>query len=126
MTVKGELVAVAAPTFGPAVVVLFGIDVPVLGLVMSVAGLLLARLIAPPPLRKLNRRQEIALTILLMIVLFLIVTGQLFGSGKPLGPGMAVIWGVGLGFSGLLAIEFFGERVMAMLRAALGNHPPLR
>lgn len=123
---KSAVAASAAPTFGPAIVVLFGINVPVVGLGLSILGLLLARLIAPPPLRKLNGRQEIALTILLVIVLFLIVTGQLFGGGEPLGAGMAVIWGVGLGFSGLLAIEFFGERVMAMLRAAMGTHPPLR
>lgn len=116
-----SVVAVAAPTFGPAIVTLFGVDVPVVGLALSVGGLLLARMIAPPPLRKLNLRQETALTSLLLIVLFLIVTGQMFGGGKPLGAGMAVIWGIGLGFSGLLAIEVFGDRVMAMVRAALGK-----
>jgi hypothetical protein len=105
----------AAPAFGPAVVTLFGIDVPVLALLLSVAGLVLARWIAPPPLRKLTRTQEIALTLLLLIILFLIVTGQF--SGQPLGAGMAVMWGVGLGFSGLLAVEFLGERMMVMLRA---------
>ncbi|HEX8579908.1 MAG TPA: hypothetical protein VF655_09985 [Allosphingosinicella sp.] len=112
--------AVAAPVFGPALVTLFGVDVPILALGLSIGGLILARMIAPPPLRKLTGRQEIALTVLLLIVLFLIVTGQMpFLGGKPLGAGMSVIWGVGLGFSGLLAIEFFGQRVMAMLRAAL-------
>lgn len=119
MTMKPGAVAIAAPAFGPAVVTLFGVDVPVLALSLSVCGLLLARAIAPPPLRKLTRWQEVALTILLLIILFLIVTGQLF-SGEPLGAGMAVIWGVGLGFSGLLAIEFFGKRVLAMLKALLG------
>jgi hypothetical protein len=34
---------------------------------------------------------------------------------------MAVVWSIGLGFSGLLVIEFFGERVMAALRALLGK-----
>ncbi|MEA1071300.1 hypothetical protein [Sphingomonas sp. LY160] len=116
---KIAFAAVAAPTFGPAIVTLFGVDVPVIGLALSVGGLLLARMIAPPPLRQLNMKQEAALTALLLIVLFLIVTGQLFGSGKPLGAGMAVIWGVGLGFSGLLAIELFGSRVLAMIRAML-------
>jgi hypothetical protein len=117
--VKVSAAAVAAPAFGPALVTLFGVEVPVLALFLSVCGLLLARAIAPPPLRKLSRRQEVALTILLLIILFLIVTGQLFGT-KPLGAGLSVIWGVGLGFSGLLAIEFFGQRSLAMLRAALG------
>ena len=40
----------------------------------------------------------------------------IIGNGKPLGPGMAVVWGAGLGFSGLLVVELMGERVMAMLR----------
>ncbi|APZ81840.1 hypothetical protein vBEliSR6L_75 [Erythrobacter phage vB_EliS_R6L] len=65
--------------------------------------------------------QEFALTLLLLVVLFLIVTGQLFGGGEPLEAGMATVWGIGLGFSGLLAIEFFGQRVMAMLNALFGN-----
>ena len=54
------------------------------------------------------------------MVLFLIVTGEL-GGGDPLGPGMATVWGIGLGFSGLLAVEFFGERIRAMLTALMGG-----
>jgi hypothetical protein len=119
---KSAIAAVAAPSFGPAVVTVLGADVPILAFGLSVAGLLLARSIAPPPLRKLNGRQEVALTVLLLIILFLIVTGQLpLVEAEPLGAGMAVIWGVGLGFSGLLIVEFFGERVMAVMRAAFGK-----
>lgn len=119
---KSALAAIAAPSFGPAVVTVLGADVPILALTLGVGGLLLARAIAPPPLRKLNRKQETALTCLLLIILFLIVTGQLpLLGGKPLGAGMSVMCGIGLGFSGLLAIEFFGERAMAMIRAAFGK-----
>lgn len=131
---KGSAVtALAAPSVGPAVVTLFGTDVPVLALMLSVAGLILARVIAPPPLRKLSRVQEVVLTLLLLIVLFLVVAGELslcsFKSllidtscpSVPLGPGMATVWGIGLGFSGLLAIEFFGERFMAAFRALFGH-----
>ena len=110
----------ASPTFGPALVTVFGIDVPVLALALSAFGLLFARTLTPTPLRKLEKRQEWALTILLLIILFLIVTGQLGGDGKPMGGGMATVWGIGLGFSGLMVIEFFGERVMAILRAIVG------
>ena len=117
--VGAAILAAATPTFGPAMVSLFGVDVPVLALSLSVGGLLMARAIAPPPLRKLTKRQELALTILLLIVLFLIVTGS-FGT-EPLGAGMATIWGIGLGFSGLLVVEFFGDRVLAMLRAMFGK-----
>lgn len=113
-------IAVAAPAIGPAIITLFGIDVPVMALCLSVAGLILARVVAPPPLRKLTKPQEVALTLLLLVVLFLIVTGQL-GAGVPLGAGMATVWGIGLGFSGLLAIEFFGARVIAMLHAMFGR-----
>lgn len=112
--------SIAAPTIGPALVTLFGIDVPVMALFLSVAGLILARVVAPPPLRKLTRLQEVALTLLLLVVLFLIVTGEIGGNG-PLGAGMAAVWGIGLGFSGLLAVEFFGERIRAMLTALLGG-----
>jgi hypothetical protein len=118
--VSAALLAAATPSFGPAVVSLFGVQVPVLALTLAVGGLLMARAIAPPPLRKLNKRQELALTILLLILLFLIVTGQL-GTGEPLGGGMATVWGIGLGFSGLLVVEFFGDRALAMLRAMLGR-----
>lgn len=130
--------ALVAPSVGPAIVTIFGTDVPPLALVLSVAGLILARFIAPPPLRKLSRKQELALTALLLIVLFLLITGQISlcnlqdmlvdveCSAEPLGAGVATIWGIGLGFSGLLAIEFFGQRFMAAFRALFGhaNPPP--
>lgn len=128
--------ALAAPSVGPAIITIFGTDVPVLALGLSVAGLVLARVIAPPPLRKLSRKQEFALTLLLLIVLFLVITGQLSGCSlksqlvardcpaEPLGAGMATVWGIGLGFSGLLAIEFFGQRFMAAFRAIFGHTVP--
>lgn len=114
-----KFVATVAPSLGPAIVTIFGTDVPVLALGLSGAGLLLARVIAPPPLRKLTRAQHWALTVLLLIILFLIVTGSF--TGEPLEPGMAVIWGVGLGFSGLVAVEFFADRTIAMLKAMFGG-----
>ena len=120
---KSATVSIAAPSIGPAIVTAFGIDIPVLALSLSMTALVLARLIAPPPLRKLSKRQELALTILLLIFLFLAVTGHvpLIGNGELLGPGMAVVWGAGLGFSGLLVVELMGERAMSLLRAAFGR-----
>lgn len=127
--------AVAAPSVGPAIITIFGTDVPVLALFLSVAGLILARFIAPPPLRKLSRKQEFALTALLLIIVFLLTTGQLSACSlksllvstncptEPLGAGIATVWGIGLGFSGLLAIEFFWQRFMAAFRALVGHSP---
>lgn len=115
-----EAGAIAAPTVGPVIISVGGFNIPLVAMGLSLAGLLLARFIAPPPLRRLNKRQRYALTALLVIVLFLIVTGQ-FGDGKPLGAGMAVAWGIGLGFSGLMVLELFGPRVIEALKILLGG-----
>lgn len=111
--------ATAAPSIGPAVVTFLGSDVPILALVLSGSGLLLARMIAPPPLRKLSRSQHVALTALLLIALFVLVTGEV--TGETLRPGMAFVCGIGLGFSGIVAVELFAERAMAAIRALLGK-----
>ncbi len=110
--------AVAGPAFGPAIITLFGQDIPIMAMSLSIMGLLLARAIAPPPLRKLNKKQEAALTCLLLVLLFLVVTGQ-FGN-PPLGAGTATAMGIGLGFSGLLAIEFFGEWAINIIKTLPG------
>lgn len=117
----------AAPTVGPAIVSVFGINVPVLALGLSVTALVLARTVAPPPLRKLTRLQEVTLTLLLLIFLFVAVVGEapLLGNGQPMGPGMAVCWGAGLGFSGLLAVEMVGRWVSEKLRAVLDKNKDL-
>jgi hypothetical protein len=120
--VKPAAAWAAAPSIGPAIVTIAGIDVPVLALGLSIATLVLARWVAPPPLRKLSRDQQYALTALLLILLFVIVTGHapVVGDGRPLGVGMAVVWGIGLGFSGLMVVELAGKRVMALLRVMFG------
>ena len=123
MDVKPAIAVPLAPTIGPAIVTAFGIDIPVLALALSMLALLLARYISPPSLERLTREQEWALTALLVLILFLAVTDQLplVGQGQPMGPGMAVCWGSGLGFSGLLVVRLMRERVIAMIRAMLGG-----
>lgn len=114
--------SLAAPTAGPLIVSVAGINVPVLALGLSIVALIMARAVAPPPLRKLTRLQEVALTLLLLIFLFVAVIGEapVLGDGQPLRTGMAVAWGAGLGFSGLLVVELAGRWVTARLRAAFG------
>lgn len=116
------MTAVAAPSFGPTVLVVFGLELPVAALVLSLIGLYLSRYIAPKSTRKLTSKQEAALTVLLTVILVIIVAGEfpLLGDGEPLGVGMATIWGVGLGTSGLLVVELLGARIMAALRAMAG------
>lgn len=121
------IVAAAGPSFGPAIVTLFGIDVPVIAFSLSLVALIVARQIAAPnPARKLTRRQEFFLTVALIIILFMVVTGQLIYD-EPLGPGWAVVWGVGLGMTGLLTLELFADAITNFIRAffsAWRQRPP--
>jgi len=116
-------IAVAAtPSFGPAIVTIAGLDVPVMAFGLSVLGLMLARQVAPSSRRKLSRVQEWCLTGLLVLILLMVVTGKI--GSKPLGVGMGLVWGIGLGMSGLLVVEFFGEYVMTLLYAVFNRKPP--
>lgn len=126
MTKEGAtLTAIAAPSIGPTVLVVFGLKLPIAALLLALVGLFLSRYIAPQSTRKLTVWQERALTALLAILLVIIVAGEfpLLGDGEPLGVGMATAWGVGLGTSGLLVVELIGARIMAGLRAAFGLSP---
>lgn len=116
------MTAIAAPSIGPTVLVVFGLKLPIAALALALIGLFLSRYIAPKSARKLSIWQERALTALLAILLVIIVAGEfpLLGDGEPLGVGMATAWGVGLGSSGLLVVELIGSRMMAALRAGLG------
>lgn len=112
---------IAAPSFGPAVVIVAGQEIPVLATGVSTLALLLARMIAPPALRRLAAHEQAALTILLLLLLFVTVWGELplIGTGKPLTTGMAVLVGVCLGFSGLMVVEAISEPLLAKIRSVL-------
>lgn len=129
--------AIAAPSLGPSVLYIFGLQIPVAAMVLSLIGLALARYLAPESARKLTLGQERALTALLALLLIVIVSGELSACQvlamlglqpdcpvRPLGVGMATAWGIGLGTSGLLAVEFIGTRFMDGLRAAFRSPPP--
>ena len=121
MTKEGALTAagIAAPSVGPTVLIIFGLHIPIAAMGLSMLGLFLARYIAPKPTRRLTIWQERALTVLLAVLLIVIVSGNapIVGDGKPLAVGMATAWGIGLGTSGIVAVELIGSRMMAMLRA---------
>jgi len=113
---------VAAPSLGPAVVTVLGIEVPILALIVSFLSLVLVRLLPPPDtlkIRSLTRLQEGALTLLLGIILFLGVVGEI--TGEPLSVGMSVAWAIGLGSSGMLVVEIFAGPVRRTLSVWLGN-----
>jgi hypothetical protein len=106
---------VAAPSLGPAVITILGESIPLMAMGLSIAGLILARLVAPPPKLPMSRHRAVALTALLCVIdAAAVITMQ------P-GAGMAVATGVGLGFSGMLAVQFFGDRVGLILNAIAGG-----
>jgi hypothetical protein len=115
---KGDPVIVAAPAIGPAVVTLFGEQIPLMAMALSLAGLVLARMVAPQPRVAISRIRGVALTVLLCVIDFAAVITL-----QP-GAGMAVAAGVGLGFSGMLAVQFFGDRIKAVLSAMVGAGGP--
>lgn len=114
--------AISAPSIGPTILVVFGLKVPVAALILALVGLLLARYVKPKSAGNLSPGQERALTMLLALILFVIVIGEFpyIGDGEPLGVGMGVAWGVGLGTSGLLAVDLIGSRIVKSMRALLG------
>lgn len=104
--------------YGPAEVTLFGVTLPILPLALSLLGLVLVRMIAPPPTRKLTFRQDMALTGLLGLILIAIVSGAF--SDRPLGVGMALVWAIGLGFSGMIVVEVAAKRIQTLWRVLIG------
>lgn len=120
--------AISAPSVGPTILVVFGLKLPIAALALSLVGLLLARYIKPRSASHLTPGQERALTFLLALILVIIVAGEfpMLGDGEPLGVGMATAWGIGLGTSGILAVDLIGSRIMRGIRAAFGEPDPPR
>ena len=141
MEIKALAFIAAATTapLGPKVLNIAGMQVPVAAMALSLISLTIARFISPKSTtRTLSTWQERAVTALLAIILFLLVTGELSAChlrgwfngtdvscrARPLGVGMAVTWGIGLGTTGILAIDFFGPRMKAAWSAMFGTGSP--
>lgn len=117
------MTAISAPSVGPTILVLFGLKLPIAALALSLVGLLLARYVKPRTASNMSKGQERALTLLLALILVVIVAGEFpwIGNGEPLGVGMATAWGIGLGTSGILAVDLIGSRILRGIRAAFGE-----
>lgn len=92
---------------GPAEMVIFGASVPVWSALFGLAGLVLARRVAPISAAEehLDRQGRAALTVLLAIgVMALIIAGE----KRPI---VALAWSVGLGFSGMAFINLVADGV---------------
>lgn len=90
--------AAAAASAGPVMVDVLGYDVPVLSAGLSVIGVVLATIIAPPP--ELSMVQRVALTALLVILMLALVI-----SDPSRSPVMSTCWAIGIGYTGLPIIQ---------------------
>lgn len=96
-----------APVWGPPVVEIFGQPIPVAATILSVLGLIMARLVASA--REGKTPGNLALTILLIVLLIGLVIER-----QP-GPGMAVAWGVGIGAGGILIVDVLRKAVLRLV-----------
>lgn len=94
------------PAFGPPAIELFGITIPIVSMACSMFGLAMARGISAA--REGPQPGGWYLNGTLAIILFGIVIER-----QP-GVGTAVAWGVGVGASGILAIDLLKDRFLAM------------
>lgn len=117
--------ASASPSFGPREVAIFGQPIPVLSALFGLAGVVLARRVAPidPTSERLGLVGNAALTMLLALgVLAFVIAGE----KRPI---VALSWAIGLGYSGNAFIalvaqgvrRFAGTFIETILRSARGT-----
>lgn len=104
---------VAAPAWGPPVVELFGVDIPIASMAFSLFGLWMARGVSSA--REGKSPGGLYLTGTLTIILIGLIVEK-----QPT-PGMAVAWGVGIGASGIVAVDLLKERVINVIKALTGK-----
>lgn len=98
--------AAAISGAAPVMVNVLGYDVPVLTAILSIAGVILASMIAPPPSRQLTRTQTIALVALLCVLVLCLVISD--PSRSLL---LSTCWAIGIGYAGLPIIQMIRDRI---------------
>jgi len=117
VSASNRMEAAAAAASGPVMVNLLGYPVPVLAALLSVLGVILASLIAPPPPRPLARWQMVALvTLLCILVVGLVITDP----DRSLV--VSTCWAIGIGYTGLPIIQAIQERIFPRVADLAG--PP--
>lgn len=113
------VVPATIPVWGPPAVELFGVNIPIASMVLSMIGLGMARGVSAA--REGNTPGGRYLTGVLVMILFGIVIER-----QP-GPGVAIAWGIGVGASGIVAFDLMKERFVSwfgnILTAMFGKGP---
>ncbi|MBI0530077.1 hypothetical protein [Sphingomonas sp. TX0522] len=104
-------------SIGPSEIVLFGSVMPVWSLILGVGGVLLARRAAPASAAEaaLGRYGRQCVTALAVMI---VIGGIVAGEKRPI---IAMAGAIGLGFSGVGAIEMIAKGVMAALRLIMDS-----
>lgn len=98
------------PAWGPPAVELFGINIPIASMALSMLGLAMARGVSAAREGKAPGGRYLT-GVLVMILFGLVVESQ------P-GPGVAIAWGIGVGGSGIVLYDLLRDRVAAMFGKA--------
>lgn len=114
---KFTLIYAAAASVGPVMVDVLGYDVPVLSAGLSVVGVVLATVIAPPP--ALSMAQRAALTVLLAILMLALVI-----SDPTRSPIMSTCWAIGIGYTGLPIIQSISTLIRGRTAELTGDAIP--
>lgn len=106
------------PAWGPPAVELFGVNIPIASMALSMVGLAMARGVSAA--REGSAPGGRYLTGVLVMILFALVVER-----QP-GPGVAIAWGIGVGASGIVLYDLMRDRVLSMFRAVTGapKDPP--
>jgi hypothetical protein len=115
--VKPFLIYAAAASAGPVMVDVLGYDVSVFSAGLSIIGVVLATVIAPPP--ALSMVQRVALTALLVILMLALVISD--PSRSPL---MSTCWAIGIGYTGLPIIQSISTAIRGRTAELTGDAIP--
>jgi hypothetical protein len=100
------IVPATIPAWGPPAIELFGVNIPIASMALSMIGLMMARGVSAA--REGPSPGGRYLTGTLMLIVFALVVER-----QP-GPGVAIAWGVGVGASGILLFDLLKDRVLML------------
>lgn len=106
------VVPATIPAWGPPAVELFGVNIPIASMFLSMVGLGMARGVSAAREGKTPGGRY--LTGVLMLILFALVVER-----QP-GPGVAIAWGIGVGASGIVLYDLLRDRIIAIFKAGGG------
>lgn len=99
------------PVWGPPAIELYGVNIPIASMALSMIGLAMARGVSAA--REGPTPGGRYLTGVLVMILFGLVVEQ-----QP-GPGVAIAWGLGVGGSGIVLFDLMRDRFIAWFKTVL-------